>query len=73
MAERFSFDYMISVAMVLVFSGGDCLGTTKGIRLAYEQSQGRVATGWVVSMALSLYLDFINLFLSILRIFGRND
>ncbi|HGQ6884040.1 TPA: BAX inhibitor (BI)-1/YccA family protein, partial [Streptococcus pneumoniae] len=33
----------------------------------------RVATGWVVSMALSIYLDFINLFLSILRIFGRND
>ncbi|HEV6238968.1 TPA: BAX inhibitor (BI)-1/YccA family protein, partial [Streptococcus pneumoniae] len=29
--------------------------------------------GWVVSMALSIYLDFINLFLSILRIFGRND
>ncbi|EKA13314.1 hypothetical protein GMD2S_07814 [Streptococcus sp. GMD2S] len=24
-------------------------------------------------MALSIYLDFINLFLSILRIFGRND
>ncbi|HEU9606568.1 TPA: Bax inhibitor-1/YccA family protein, partial [Streptococcus pneumoniae] len=66
------FDYMISVAMVLVFSGLIAWDNQK-IRLAYEQSQGRVATGWVVSMALSIYLDFINLFLSILRIFGRND
>jgi len=24
-------------------------------------------------MALELYLDFINLFISLLRIFGRND
>ena len=66
------FDYMISVAMVLVFSGLIASDNQK-IRRAYEQSQGRVATGWVVSMALSIYLDFINLFLSILRIFGRND
>ena len=66
------FDYMISVAMVLVFSGLIAWDNQR-IRLAYEQLQGRVATGWVVSMALSIYLDFINLFLSILRIFGRND
>ena len=66
------FDYMISVAMILVFSGLIAWDNQR-IRLAYEQSQGRVATGWVVSMALSIYLDFINLFLSILRIFGRND
>jgi len=26
-----------------------------------------------VAMALELYLDFINLFISLLRIFGRND
>lgn len=66
------FDYMISIAMVLVFSGLIAWDNQK-IRYVYEQSQGQVATGWVVSMALSIYLDFINLFLSILRIFGRND
>ena len=49
------FDYMISVAMVLVFSGLIAWDNQK-IRRAYEQSQGRVATGWVVSMALSIYL-----------------
>lgn len=66
------FDYMISVAMVLVFSGLIAWDNQR-IRLAYERSRGQVATGWVISMALSIYLDFINLFLSILRIFGRND
>ena len=66
------FDYMISIAMVLVFSGLIAWDNQK-IRYVYEQSRGKVATGWVISMALSIYLDFINLFLSILRIFGRND
>ena len=66
------FDYMISIAMILVFSGLIAWDNPK-IRYVYEQSRGQVATGWVISMALSIYLDFINLFLSILRIFGRND
>ena len=66
------FDYMISIAMVLVFSGLIAWDNQK-IRYVYEQSRGQVASGWVISMALSIYLDFINLFLSILRIFGRND
>ena len=66
------FDYMISIAMVLVFSGLIAWDNQK-IRYVYEQSRGQVATGWVISMAFSIYLDFINLFLSILRIFGRND
>ena len=71
LANRF-FDYMISIAMVLVFSGLIAWDNQK-IRYVYEQSRGQVATGWIISMALSIYLDFINLFLSILRIFGRND
>ena len=66
------FDYMISIAMVLVFSGLIAWDNQK-IRYVYEQSRGQVATGWVISMALSIYLDFIYLFLSIFRIFGRND
>ena len=66
------FDYMISIAMVLVFSGLIAWDNQK-IRYVYEQSRGQVATGWIISMALSIYLDFINLFLCILRIFGRND
>ena len=66
------FDYIISIIMVFVFAGLIAWDNQK-IRYVYEQSRGQVATGWVISMALSIYLDFINLFLSILRIFGRND
>ncbi len=65
-------DYIISIIMVLVFSGLIAWDNQK-IRYVYEESDGQVATGWSISLALSLYLDFINLFLSFLRIFGRND
>ena len=66
------FDYMISIAMVLVFSGLIAWDNQK-IRYVYEESNGQVATGWAISLALSLYLDFINIFLSFLRIFGSDD
>ena len=66
------FDYMISIAMVLVFSGLIAWDNQK-IRYVYDQTNGQPATGWAVAMALELYLDFINLFISLLRIFGRND
>lgn len=65
-------NFLISVVSVLIFSGLIAWDNQK-IRYVYEQSGGQVANGWVVSLALSLYLDFINLFLSVLRIFGRND
>lgn len=65
-------DYIISYVSVVVFSGLIAWDNQK-IRYVYEQTGGRVGTGWAISLALSLYLDFINLFLSILRIFGRND
>lgn len=64
--------FLISIVSVLIFSGLIAWDNQK-IRYVYEQSGGQVANGWAVSLALSLYLDFINLFLSILRIFGRND
>ena len=65
-------DYIISIIMVLVFSGLIAWDNQK-IRYVYEESDGQVSTGWAISLALSLYLDFINLFLSFLRIFGRDD
>ena len=67
-----SFDFLISIAGVIIFSGLIAWDNQK-IRYVYEESDGQVATGWAISLALSLYLDFINLFLSILRIFGRDD
>ena len=65
-------DYIISIVMVLVFADLIAWDNQK-IRYVYEESDGQVATGWAISLALSLYLDFINLFLSFLRIFGRDD
>ena len=65
-------DYIISIVMVLVFAGLIAWDNQK-IRYVYEESDGQVTTGWAISLALSLYLDFINLFLSFLRIFGRDD
>ena len=65
-------DYIISIVMVIVFAGLIAWDNQK-IRYVYEESDGQVATGWAVALALSLYLDFINLFLSFLRIFGSDD
>ena len=66
------FDYIISIIMVFVFAGLIAWDNQK-IRYVYEETGGQVATGWAVSLALSLYLDFINVFLSLLRIFGSDD
>ena len=57
---------------MIIFSGLIAWDNQR-IQCLYEQSGGNVAAGWAVSLALSLYLDFINLFLSILRIFGRDN
>lgn len=61
--------FMMSIVSVLVFSGLIAYDNQR-IRNVFEQTGGNVGQGWVVSMALQLYLDFINLFLNLLRIFG---
>ena len=65
-------DYIVSYVSVVIFSGLIAWDNQK-IRYVYEESDGQVSTGWAISLALSLYLDFINLFLSFLRIFGSDD
>lgn len=67
-----SFDFLISIAGVIIFSGLIAWDNQK-IRYVYEQTNGQVENGWAISMALNLYLDFINLFISLVRLFGRND
>lgn len=64
--------YIISLASVFIFSGL-IMTHNQLIKRVYQQTGGRVGDGWAISMALSLYLDFINLFVSLLRIFSRND
>ncbi|CAM3309067.1 Bax inhibitor-1/YccA family protein [Streptococcus pluranimalium] len=67
-----SMSFIISIASVLIFSGLIAYDNQM-IKRVYQQTGGNVQDGWAISMALSLYLDFINLFLSFLRILGRND
>ena len=64
--------YIISIISVLIFSGLIAYDNQM-IKRVYESTGGNVGDGWAISMALSLYLDFINLFLSLLRIFGNDD
>ncbi|MDW8758476.1 Bax inhibitor-1/YccA family protein [Streptococcus suis] len=61
--------FAMSIVSVLVFSGLIAYDNQR-IRNVFEQTGGNVQNGWVVSMALQLYLDFVNLFLNLLRIFG---
>lgn len=61
--------FAMSIVSVLVFSGLIAYDNQR-IRNVFEQTGGNVENGWVVSMALQLYLDFVNLFLNLLRIFG---
>lgn len=64
--------FFISILMVLVFAGITAYDNQK-IRTVYNQSGGQAGTGIAVFFALQLYLDFINLFLAFLRIFGKNN
>jgi len=67
-------DYIISVAGVLIFTGLIAYDTQKLKRIAagveYGSEHGRKLA---LLGATSLYLDFINLFLFLLRLLGRRD
>lgn len=61
--------YIISYASVVIFSIL-IAWNNQLIKNVYEQNNGQVQEGWAVAMALALYVSFLNLFLSLLRIFG---
>lgn len=64
--------YVISIISVVIFSGLIAYDNQR-IRYVFEETDGQVGQGWVISMALQLYLDFVNLFLNLLRLFGSRD
>ncbi len=69
-------DFVVSCAGVVVFAGLTAYDTQKLRALCLDTCHGSGADGLrkvAIVGALSLYLDFINLFLSLLRIFGRRD
>lgn len=69
-----TFDLIICYAGVLIFVGLTAWDTQK-IKQMLQASGDTGEVGQKIALigALSLYLDFINLFLYLLRIFGRKD
>lgn len=69
-----TFDLILSYAGVLVFVGLTAYDTQKIKQmLMVAEDSGEQAQKLALLGALSLYLDFINLFLYLLRIFGRRE
>ena len=67
-------DYVISIIGVIVFTGLTAYDMQRLKRLGDVVATGTEAAQKMALMgALSLYLDFINLFLMLLRLFGRRD
>ena len=64
--------FLISVVGVIVFTGLTAWDAQRLRQMALSLPEGQVAAHAVVG-ALSLYLDFVNLFLMLLRFTGRRD
>lgn len=62
--------WMISVIGVVVFAGLTAYDTQKIKEMYAEGDDGETATKKAVFGALQLYLDFINLFIMLIRLFG---
>tara|TARA_R110002020_G_scaffold220742_7_gene428649 strand:+ start:571 stop:1341 length:771 start_codon:yes stop_codon:yes gene_type:complete len=66
-------EFIISVVGVLIFVGLTAYDTQK-IKEGYSESHGaEVLAKGAIMGALSLYLDFINLFMMLLRLFGNRE
>ena len=65
-------DYAISVVAVLLFAGLTAYDMQK-IEQNYVEAGGQYDYGLVVVGALELYLDFLNLFIHLLRLFGTKS
>ena len=63
-------NFVMSVACVIVFTGLTAYDAQRLKKMALAVD-GPQAGAYAVSGALSLYLNFINLFLSLLRLFGN--
>lgn len=63
--------YIISAVGVLIFAGLTAYDTQKLLRIGQNAQAGTESTNKMALMgALSLYLDFVNMFLFLLRLFG---
>lgn len=65
-----TFDWIISIAGVLIFVGLTAWDTQQTKKLAAANLDPALADKLATMAAMNLYLDFINLFIFLLRIFG---
>lgn len=66
-------DFVVSIIGVLVFAGLTAYDTQKIKNMYYQYQDGTMVKKGAIMGALSLYLDFINMFLFLLRIFGNRS
>ena len=69
-----AFDFVISIAGVLIFTALTAYDTQRIKQMSADptiQADGSLSMKLSIMGALRLYLDFINLFLFLLRLFGR--
>jgi uncharacterized protein len=66
-------DWLISFATIIVFTGLTAYDSQRLLRAADHSNGSDDYKKIAVIGALELYLDFINIFLSLLRLFGRRD
>lgn len=65
--------WVISVVGVLIFAGLTAYDTQQIKNMYYAADSGEVATKKSVMGALRLYLDFLNMFLFLLQLFGNRN
>lgn len=65
-------DFIVSVVGVLVFAGLTAYDTQRIKNSYYMMTTGEMVKKGAIMGALNLYLDFINLFLMLLRFFGQS-
>jgi FtsH-binding integral membrane protein len=65
--------FVISVVGVLVFAGLTAYDTQKIKEMYYEADDSETLGRKAIMGALNLYLDFINMFLMLLRLFGNRE
>ena len=68
-----SLDWLLSLVTVGIFVGLTAYDTQKAYAIAERSDGSEVFAKASVVMALELYLDFINIFLSLLRLFGKKN
>ena len=66
-------DFVISVVGVLIFTGLTAYDTQKIKEIYYEGDGHEIAGKKSIMGALRLYLDFINLFIMLLHLFGNRE